>query len=199
MVAPTTDDFLAETTAGANATTDITLTTTYGIEGVSYDFVNGVASERVIKTLRARGKGIYLYDPVRIIYESTDSQAIHGKQTLSIDMRYQSDPTIGEFFANFILGQSSGPFTSIDRAVIFANRNSMTLYGFLFLEPGKKLILSETVSGIDSEFFVQGYEAEIVEGKYVWWKPVLQNSILSAGPWIWDVSKWDYSTNWASR
>jgi hypothetical protein len=160
--------------------------------------VNNVASERVVKTLRARGKGIYLYDAVRVIYESTDSQEIHGKKTLSIDMRYQDDPTIGEYFANFILEQCKSPFTTVDRAVIFANKNSMSVFGFLSLEPGNKIKLSETVSGIDNEFFIQGYEAEIFEGQYVWWKPILQNSIISAGPWIWDVSTWDYSTNWAS-
>lgn len=198
MVVPTTDDFLAETTAGVDATTDVTLTTTFGTEGVSYDLVNNVASERVIKTLRARGKGIYLYDAVRVIYESTDSQEIHGKKTLSIDMRYQDDPTIGEYFSNFILSQCESPFTTVDRAVIFANKNSMSMFGFLSLEPGDKIRLSETVSGIDNEFFIQGYEAEIFEGQYVWWKPILQNSIISAGPWIWDVSTWDYSTNWAS-
>ena len=198
MRVPTTDDFLAETTAGVNASTDITLTATFGTEGASYDLVNNVASERVVKTLKATGKGIYIYDAVKIIYESTDSQLIHGLRILNVDMKYQDDPTVGEFFANILLSQLSNPALSVPKMVTFANRNSMTINGFLALEPGTKLSFNETVTGIDSDFFVQGYEAEITDGKHVWWKPVLQSALLSAGPWIWDTSTWSQSTNWAS-
>lgn len=197
MVVPTTDDFLAETTAGVNATTDITLTATYGTEGVSYDFVNNVAANRVIKTLQARGKGIYIYDAVKITYDSTDSQLAHGLLGLNMDMKYQDDPTVGEFFANTVLSQSETPALSVDRAAVFANRSSMTMYGFLALEPGTKVSFTETVTGIDNEFFVQGYEAEITDGLHVWWKPILQNALLSTGPWTWDVSTWDIGTIWA--
>jgi hypothetical protein len=180
MVVPTTDDFYAETSDGANATTDITLTATYGTEGVSYDFVNNVASSRIVKTLRARGKGIYIYDAVRIIYEDAASQLKNGVRSVVVDMKYQDDPTVGEAFANTLLTRYKDPDVSVEKAVVFANRSPMTLYGFLQLEPGTRMTLSETVTGINRDFFIQGYEAEIQNGKHVWWKPVLQWSGLTS-------------------
>ena len=197
MVVPTTDDFKAETTGGADATTDITLTTTYGTEGVSYDFLNSSSDTRAVTLLRARGKGVYIYDAVKIVYESSDSQSNHGVHPVVLDMKYQQDPTLGEAFASRMLGRLSDPDWNCERAVIFANRDSMTLMGFLFLEPGLRLTLSEAVTGINRDFFIQGYEAEIFDGKHVWWKPVLQWTQLTTGYWIWDTSAWNQSTVWA--
>jgi hypothetical protein len=95
-------------------------------------------------------------------------------------MKYQDDPTVGETFANTLLTRYKDPDQSFEKAVIFANRSGLTMYGFLQLEPGTRMTQSETVSGINRDFFVQGYEAEIVNGKHVWWKPVLQWSGLTS-------------------
>jgi hypothetical protein len=199
MVTPVSGtDYTAGSASGlTDKNAKLTVVATYGTEGVSYDLTNTDAAPIYVTKLQARGKGIYIYDAVKVIYDSATSQLEHGLLSLNADMKYQDDPTVGEFFANIVLTQSEFPALSADRAVVFANRNSMTVYGFLALEPGTKIILSESVSGIDNEFFVQGYEAEIVSGNQVWWKPILQNALLSSGPWIWDTSMWDISTIWA--
>lgn len=180
MVAPTTDDFYVETSDGANATTDVTLTTTYGTEGVSYDLVNNVAASRIVKTLMARGKGIYIYDAVTIVYEDLASQLKNGVRSVTVDMKYQDDPTVGELFADILLTRYKDPDIAVEKAVVFANRNPMTMFCFLQLEPGTRMTLSETVTGINRDFFIQGYEAEITNGLHVWWKPVLQWSGLTS-------------------
>ena len=186
MVSPVaTTDYTAGSASGlTDKTAQLTVTATYGTEAVSYNLTNNDAATIYVTKLQARGKGIYIYDAVRIVYDNAASQATHGVHTLSIDMRYQNDPAVGEQFAITVLAREKNPDWTIDRARILANRDDITMYGFLELEPGTRAAFSETVTGIDRDFFIQGYEAELTDGKYVWWMPVLQWAGSSTGLWI---------------
>lgn len=198
MVTPVegTDYTAGSTSGGTDKNAKLTVTADYGTEGVSYTLTNTDTATIYVTKLQARGKGIYIYDAVRVVYEDTASQAIHGIYSLNIDMRYQDDPTVGEYFANQALARGKRPADSVERLHLLANRNSKNMYGFLCLEPGTRLSFSEGVSGISGDFFVQGYEAELV-GDTVWWYPVLQSSLLACGAWIWGQSTWEISTIWA--
>jgi hypothetical protein len=190
MVTPaSTTDYTAGSASGlTDKTAQLTVTATFGTEGVSFNMTNADAATIYVTKLQVRGRGIYIYDPVKIIYDDVDSQLKHGVYTTDIDMRYQWDPAVGEVFASTVLTREADPDWTCDRAVILANKNSMTLPSFLVLEPGTRLTLSEEVTGIGRDFFIQGYEAEIVNGQYVWWYPVLQWAGASTGLWVLGVS-----------
>jgi hypothetical protein len=83
----------------------------------------------------------------------------------------------------------------VDSYPILANKTGESLYSFLALEPGTRALFAESQTGLSNEFFINGYEAEIIAGKYVIWSPVLQN-VGMATFWIWDTSAWDYDTTW---
>ena len=177
MVAPTTDDFLAETSGGVNATTDITLTTNYYSDHVEYTLVNNSLSTRVIKTLRARGKGIYFYDTLDIVDNDSSSQALYGIIPASFEFKYQGEPNTPAVINSAVVINNKTPSTWAEKLVIFANRNGRTMYSFLKLEPGTKILVSETMNAVSSEvYYVNGYEAEIVNGKHVWFKIVAQKA-----------------------
>ena len=167
---------------GADMTSSCTVTATYGTEGVEYSITNSASSSLYIggdtagAFLQARGKGIYFYDPVTQIWEDTDSQATHGVHPLSFDMKYQPDPLKVESFARYTLEQEKDPTHSVDRVPIFANRNGTTMYGFLALEPGARAHFTEDLTGVDGDYFIMGYSAEIISGKYVLWTPVLRSA-----------------------
>lgn len=192
MVAPVaTTHYTAsanEDGTGANLTPDLSVTAIYGTEAVEYELENTGATDLWVQLLKAVGKGIYIYDAVRVVYNDAASQLIHGVRALTVDMRYQEDPAVGELFAVTILGRQADPDYTVDRAIIIANKNSISMMGFLQLEPGRRLSLSEDVTGIDRDFFVQGYEAEII-GMHngtpvVQWMPVLQWAGASSGLWV---------------
>ena len=178
MRVPTTDDFYAETSDGVDATTDITLTATFYSDAAVYNLVNNVASSRIVKTLKAVGKGIYLYDPITNVYNTSDSQERYGLSSLDWDMKYQNDPTVGDGLAAQIIAAYSSPEESMERAEIFANRDGMSIYGFLQVEPGIEIAaILESVTGYTRPNpVVNGYEAEIRDGKFVWWRPVIYDA-----------------------
>jgi hypothetical protein len=182
----------AEDGSGSNLTSSLTVTPSYGTAEVSFVLTAAVALW--VTSLQAIGKGIYLYDPLSLIYEDVSAQAA-GVFPLAFDMRYQSDPTKTGAIAQYTLGLESNPNVTVDRAPILANRNEMTFYGFLELEPGTRATFIEDQTGINGDYFIMGYEAEMFAGQYVIWSPCLKDASQN-NFWIWDVSEWDVDNTW---
>jgi hypothetical protein len=199
MVVPVSGtDYVAndqEDGGGANRTADLTVDETYGTEAVSYDLTNTGGTDLWVTKLQARGKGIYWDDIFVSIFEDSDSQDIHGTHMLTLDMKYQEDAIIGQAFADYVLNAEKDPDFTVDAAPLMANRSSMNFYGFLDLEPGTKAEFIEDQANISGDWFIQGYSAQILAGKYVLWVPVLQAASKSSF-WLWDTSKWDINTVW---
>jgi len=179
---------------GADLKAFLTVTATFGTEAVSFDLENTGGTDLWVTMLKAVGKGIYIYDPVRVVYNDSASQLTHGVHAVAVDMRYQEDPAVGEVFANTILSREKDPDYSIDKAVVAANKNSMSMMAFLQLEPGRRLSMAEDMTGISRDWFVQGYEAQIIGSHaetpggtavpYVLWMPVLQWAGSTTGLWV---------------
>ena len=168
------DDYVANASrdgSGADLTSSLTVTASYGTEAVEYTLT--AAADLYVTTLRALGSGVYIYDPVQIIKSDPDSQDIHGTKELSLEARYQNDTNNIDAFASFIISEERTPHTTVDACPVYANKSRNNMYGFLSLEPGKKATFQETVSGINGNYYIQGYNAQIISGKYVLWIPVL--------------------------
>ena len=197
MVTPVkTTDYMANAQAdglGLDKTDNLTVTADYGTEAVEYTLV--ASADLFVTKLQARGKGVYIYDPVESVYEDSTSQLAHGVHPLVFDMKYQDDPTMADTISALALQSYKDPHTTVEQVTINANRNAMTLFGFLSLEPGSRARFTETQSGIDEDFFIQGYSASIVSKRYIIWQPVLKSTGTSgSGFATWDVGTWDVST-----
>ena len=160
---------------GAPLISNLVLTYVYGTEAVEYTLQN-IGGTRMWVWIQAKGRGIYIYDSISSVAEDETSELQYGVYPLSIDMKYQSDPTRGDVFANFTLLKNKDPRMKIDSYPILANRDGQSMYGFLCLEPGSRAHFSEPQSAVDDDYFICGYEAEIVAGKYVIWAPVLKSA-----------------------
>lgn len=177
--------FANEDGTGTNLTANLTVTPSYGTSEV--EFVLTPTANMWVTQLDAIGKGIYLYDPLSIIYEDRAKQQA-GVFQITFDMAYQDNPTKTDAFANYTLGLESLPNTTVDRAPMMANISSMNMYGFLLLEPGTRAHFVEDQTGIDGDFFINGYEAEMFSGRYVIFSPVLKGA-QSSNFWIAGVSR----------
>jgi hypothetical protein len=153
----------------------LTITPAFGTEAVIYQIYNDAAHSVWIQTLRAVGKGVYSYDKIQSVQDDTGSQAIHGVIPTSIDFKYQSDARKVQQFCSYIIAKEALPRQTVDACPIWANSDSMRMFGFLYLEPGRKATFKEAQTGVDGEYFIMGYSAEIVNGKYVLWTPVLKD------------------------
>lgn len=179
-----TVDYLFNSAAdgsGSDLTPNLTVTPVYGTEGVEYELTNSGAAGYVTK-LQARGLGIYIYDPVELIDEDTTSEAVHGTRSLSLDMKYQDSPLAAASFANVLKGQYKDPRTIVDKVTFYANRDEKHMVAFLVCEPGDKIHLTEPVSGVDHDYFINGVEFDIVQGnviRYSWYvKPASEDSYV---------------------
>ncbi len=175
MVTPrATTDYVAnaqEDGGGADKTAQLSVTASYGTEAVEYPaLTNSDSSPIFITKLKAVGKGIYDYQPIDSIREDTDSQAIHGVISLQANFKYEPNPLITEGYGDLVLSETTSDDVIVSSVLFHANYNAMTMYGFLVLEPGDRFTLTETQTGIDQDFFLQGYEATIINKNMVDWK-----------------------------
>lgn len=183
MVTPAgTVDYLlnaAEDGTGTDYTANLTVTADYGTEGVEYTLENA-GPAGYVTLLQARGKGIYIYDPVELLDQDTASEAIHGTRSLDLDMKYQDSPLTAASFAAVLKGQYKDPRTIVDKVTFYANRDEKHMVAFLVCEPGSKIHLTEPIAGIDHDYFINGVEYDILPNgviRYSWYvKPASEDS-----------------------
>jgi hypothetical protein len=89
-------------------------------------------------------------------------------------MPYQDDPMVVDSICSAVLATEKQPYTTVDAYPLLANRSVSDMFGFLVLEPGTRAHFSEPVTGFDANFFIMGYSAKVINGKYVIWSPVLK-------------------------
>lgn len=182
MVTPVsgTDYIMGTTRTNSDITANLTVTATYGTEAVEYTIQNTGGSLGYVY-LQARGKGIYIYDVVERIAKDTTSQLAHGVQPLVIEMKYQNDPAQGDDYSNYVVAREKNPQTTVEKYEMFANKDSSSLLGFLYGEPGSLAPFSEAMTAVNGSYFIMGYSARIEKGKYVFWSPVLKGAGQDSG------------------
>ena len=174
MVTPVaTTDYLfnsAEDGSGSNLTGDLTVTATYGANGVDYSIVNGGVSNGYVTFLQARGKGIYTYNPVDKDFDYTDGIAIDGTKVLNLDMPYLDNPLVADDFGNILLDQYSQKRTLVETVTFTANRSQFLKSAFIYKGIGDKVWLVDSYAGVDMSFFIHEVNFSINEQvvEYTW-------------------------------
>jgi hypothetical protein len=193
MVQPAaTTDYLANTSAdgtGTNITGSVTVSAFEdGTGDCTISFTNANASAGyILAGSKVRGKGVYLYDPVYVIAEDTTSINANGPYQLTVDMKYQDDPAVAYSFAAFLLAFYKDPRLVLETITMYANKNDDNMSGFFYLEPGDRLSASETITGMNGEYFINGVEGEVLPGdiiSFTW-------HVRDAGFDTFDFANWD--------
>jgi hypothetical protein len=190
-----TTDYLMNTLedgTGTDKTANLAVNATYGVEGATYTLTNSSASDCYITKLNARGIGIYIPDPVTYIASDDTSELTHGAIDLSMDLKYQDDPDHSALYANINLNNYKDPKTVIENVSFFANRSTNLMYAFLQIGIGDRVHLSETVSGVDGDYFIQGTSFNISAGDVINFKWIVKDATKDIYAFaIWDTSLWD--------
>ena len=181
MVTPVAGtDYTANTEeggGGADIKADLDISVTFGTESVEYTLTNNNAAIMYVTKLQFRGIKILLFDPTISLQEDSTSQATHGEKPLDVKMAYLDDPTVADSFTGGVLARFKDPVLSADNIKLNTGTSSMNMYGFLQLaEPGERGEFIEDVSGMSGDWFVNGYTAKIISGKFVEYGLVLSDA-----------------------
>ena len=181
MVTPVaTTDYRAFANAdgtGTEYTANCTITAEFGTAEVEFSITNTGGTAFYVGgdiIFQFRGKGIYAYDVVDIILDRSDPDSKVGRQLLSFDLVYQSDPVaVKTLLDESVLASASTEFVEIKAFPLLANRDVKNMMAFMYLDTGSRATFTEPYSGYANTSFINGYDFEIIEGKYVSWAPVL--------------------------
>jgi hypothetical protein len=186
-------DWIANTAAdggGSVITSDTTLTFgTTGANAVELVITNTGTVDAYITTLQVRGTQVADTSEVVMASSDTSSQTTYGEVDTRIDMPYESDVTLAASISKWILGVYKDPRYVLNGLTVVGSASSALMTQCLAREPGDKIAVVETVSGItDSEgaaevgYFINGVELTIDAG-----------NILTAA---WALSPADASAFW---
>lgn len=144
--------------SGADLTSQFTVVAFLDSNTVRFVITNGSASTGFITLLRARGRGLYDYEPVDVIVRdeaSIDPDTGIGESPLDLDMFYQADQNVVRTVAEYVLG-SLITEKPTEASLMFQTYDDDTVELAMSLEPGDSIIVRESNTGVNSVFFING-------------------------------------------
>lgn len=133
----------------------------FGASGAIYKLENTGASAGYVTLLRARGYGIYFYNPIAVLINDVNAIQKYGVVQDSFDQKYINDITIGETFAALFLGKEKTPRQMLENIEMCANISESLMLAFLYHDVGDQINVQYSKQGISSDYFIQAVEAEI--------------------------------------
>tara|TARA_R110002020_G_scaffold2230_3_gene10424 strand:- start:32527 stop:34158 length:1632 start_codon:yes stop_codon:yes gene_type:complete len=154
VIAPSSGtDWIANTAAdgsGTNITTSVDVThSTTSANSVTFRIVNNSGVTAYITTLQVRGKA--LKDVTETVFSSTDaaSQLEYGENDSRVSMKYESNTgAYASEVANWILNITKDARYVIKNFTLKSNSSTALMTQSLLREPGDKIAVAESVTGI---------------------------------------------------
>jgi hypothetical protein len=153
--------------SGDDLTANMSATLDWTTGRFFYNVTNNGAEDGYV-ALNIVGQGVYLDETSEFYVQNDSSIAKYGKsEALIVDMKYQSDPMVAIRWANISLFQYSLLRNHVNSVAFMANKHFHYLSAFLYIEPGDRIRLSESLAGVNEEYFVQGLSFTIQPGGLV--------------------------------
>lgn len=192
---------------GGDLTANLSIVSNLGgnsfrIEITNSGSLSGFLRLNASTAFQIRGKGIYHYAPVTVERSDRDSVRRYGPRTVRIEMPYESSIPVAESVADFylnILGSQRAIPTSL---ALLGNFSHQHMVYALSLEPGHKIGILETVTGVTTDDPLStesvGY---YINGKTLTWEHggiIRANFMLApaapTGAWVFSQSTFDETT-----
>jgi hypothetical protein len=172
MVTPVaTTDYLFNTAAdgsGSNITADLTVTASYGTNEVKYTLVNGNAGTGYVTFLQARGKGVYVYQPIEYNAEYADGISADGRRTLNLSMPYEDDPYFGKAVGDVVLELTKTPVLRVKSIAYEANKDATLIAYFRDLNVGDRITLDLDDLDLEEDYFINGIDFQMTTNGIVY-------------------------------
>lgn len=175
---------------GTNLTANLTVTAEFTQASFKYTVTNTGGTAGYITFLQVVGRGVYTDAPIEYIVEDSTLISAHEDVPLTIDMKYQADPMVAARYADITLLQTKQFRYEINSVKFCANKSGAMSFAFLYLEPGDRIRIKESVTGISADYFIQGLSFEIQSGNILWFTWTLR----AAGLDTFNFVKWTPTT-----
>ncbi len=146
----------AEDGSGTDITSDFTITLQVGQSGINATVANANALTGFLTLFQIRGKGI----------KNKSSQQLQatsgaGKHVVVLDMPYQGNADVGQGAADYYLAKYNTAFAQARRVGV-VGRTSALLTQILTRDISDRITISETVTGLNNDFFINGVEKTLL-------------------------------------
>lgn len=153
---------------------DLGVTVTFGANSAKIELTNNAATSGYLNLMQLRGLAIRMFDSATALSEDSTSQLAHGDRPLNMSLLYQDSVFEGQDFADITLSVWKDPRNLVKTAGFWGNQDATRLVDALEVEPGSRVSLSESLSAINDEYFVNGVDLVISPTKVLFcrWYPV---------------------------
>jgi hypothetical protein len=177
-----TTDYLLNTQAdglGVDLSATAVVTAVYTSTKVTYSITNGSANAGYITKLQARGKAVYLYDPVS--YTALDQPSInrYGLQDITIDQKYEDNPYSSKDLVDALLPLNVAGVVNTLSVSGLANISKEVLNGFCQLIIGDVLEIIDPVNNTDKNYFINGIKYRIDMGGMIYFTWYLSEALTN--------------------
>lgn len=167
-------DYLVNTTSdgsGTDVTADTTVAVTVGGSGAGFTITESSASSAYLTRNRLYGRGLYDQGTQQFQYpppgtDPTGSIATNGVRSVTFDMPYQSDKDVGTGASLYVYNKYSEAFAQVRTVRVMAITPTL-LAQVLTRDISDRLTIRETVTGVDSHYFINGIDLRVVESGHV--------------------------------
>ena len=149
---------------GADLTSDFDITAVYTANDVTYEITNNSTLTGYVTKLEASGYGIYIYAPTQVTEEDATSKAAYGTSPVNIQMKYQDDVEMAQVFAEHVLADTKDLKRIVNSVEFLANTDPHLLHGFLNIEIGDLIYLTDTEMEIAGYYYINSIKYEISQG-----------------------------------
>jgi hypothetical protein len=150
---------------GSDLTASLSLSFTSTSNSASFAFTNNHASAIIYLTkLQVRGKAIQ--DRYEIGVESANevSETEFGERDFVYDMVFEDRVEIAKGIADWIINSYGDVRMVVSENTIKANKSATLMTQALAREPGDKITITESMTGIDNAYFINGVQIRIRPG-----------------------------------
>ncbi len=140
---------------------DFDLVTSFGPDRARFEITNNGAVSGWVAKLQVRGYGSYDYEPVVVEESDAASIAANEENPVDIDFWYLTDPTAVQLFIRYMLEYWKDAVTTVQSVMFEANDTNALMVAALAREPGDKITVQETRSGLNRAFHINGVHLTI--------------------------------------
>lgn len=153
-----------------------------GAEGFTHTYRNTYTGIGYIDKYQCRGLGVYKNQPISYVSQSTYSQNIYGSQENSLDQKYQVNLNTGKVEADKIINSEKKPRQRINKISFWADRDEHLMYSMLTIDVGSLVQITESQTGSNAWYHVQGVEIIVKPGGQIMFSWILREFLcLSMG------------------
>lgn len=199
QVAPVaTTDYTMNSAAngsGSDLTANFTVSASYTSLGVRYTITNNGGVSGYITKLQARAKGIYRYET----YAESRVSGAYGDQVFEFAMPFQNDGNVASDVADHLAAIFSAAFAHAPSVTFNANRSATLMAAAINREPGDRIAITETVTGLNHQFTINSVSLQLAAGNVMHCTWGLEPADAQQF-WLWGIdgqSNWGLSTRYA--